>query len=154
MCVMVVRVRGVEGAERLREKLGEHRPERHAPPPMVAAPTGAGAAPIVPQDGDRIALDFAELDAAVNRLDDLHSALWSHLDQADRLTDDFGDGKGPVAHHMRRAFGLRGSEQDGGVQAALRSYLGELEALRRALHQVGATHRTEDEAAADAMRRI
>ncbi|MEU4806065.1 hypothetical protein [Actinosynnema sp. NPDC023587] len=150
----MVRVHGVQDAKRLRDELAHEQRVRPAPPPRVDAPTTAGATPIVAQDGDRIALDFDELDSALNRLDALHDALWEHLHRSDRLSDDLGDGKGPVALHMRRAFGLRGGGQDGGVQSSLRSYLDELGALRTALRQVGATHRAEDEAAAEAMRRL
>ncbi|CCH33604.1 hypothetical protein BN6_63600 [Saccharothrix espanaensis DSM 44229] len=153
MCVME-RVRGIEDARRLRDELDRERRGRPAPPPRVAAPTTAGATPIVAQDGDRIALDFDELDAALTTLDELHDTLGEHLRRADVLADHFGDGKGPVALHMRRAFGLRGSGQDGGVQSSLRSYLDELGALRAALRQVGSTHRAEDEAAAEGMRKL
>lgn len=152
MCVMQ-RVRGVEDARRLRDELDEDRPRRQAPPP-VGAPTGAGATPIAPQDGEHIALDFRELNQAMSDLDELHAALYDDLTRADELAGPFGDGKGPVALHMRRAFGLRGGDLDGGVQSALRSYLRELEVLREALRQVGATHQAEDEAAAERMRRL
>ncbi|WP_433262715.1 hypothetical protein ACQPZF_30230 [Actinosynnema sp. CS-041913] len=147
------RVRGIEDAKRLRDQY-EDEPRRHAPLPPVAAPTGAGAAGIVAQDGDRIELDFSELTAALGKLDELHSTLYDHLDKADELQKPFGDGKGPVTHHMRRAFGLRAGDLDGGVRTALRSYLDELEALRTALHQVGATHQAEDEAAAEKLRKL
>ncbi|MBB5959151.1 hypothetical protein FHS29_005771 [Saccharothrix tamanrassetensis] len=147
------RVRGIEDAKRLRDELDDDRPRRHAPlPPAVAPPAGVGA--IVPQDGDRIELDFSDLNDALGKLDRLHSTLYEHLDRADVLSQPFGDGKGPVALHMRRAFGLRAGEMDGGVKTALKSYLRELELLRDALRQVGATHQAEDEAVAEAMRKL
>ncbi|MEV0679567.1 hypothetical protein AB0I60_23875 [Actinosynnema sp. NPDC050436] len=150
----MVRVRGIEDAKRLRDGFEREERGRPAPPPRVDAPGTAGATPIVAQDGDRVALDFDELDSALTRLDELHNTLHEHLRRSDGLSDDLGDGKGPVALHMRRAFGLRGGGQDGGVQSSLQSYLDELGALRAALRQVGSTHRAEDEAAAEAMRTL
>jgi hypothetical protein len=149
--VLMVRVRSVEDAKRLRDELEDDGPRRHRPPD-VAAPTGAGAAGVVAGPADRIELDYAELSEAENRLTALHDELSARLREAGRLEGPFGDGNGPVALHMRRAFGLRGGEE--GVQAALRTYLEELGELREALRAVGATHRAEDEQIAEGMKRL
>jgi hypothetical protein len=61
------------------------------------------------------------------------------------MDQPLGDGKGPVALNMRRAFGLRGGDVGGGVRTALRSYLRELSLLRDALEQVGKTQQAQDE---------
>lgn len=148
MCGME-RVRGLRDAQRQLDELREQRPERPAPPPPVAAPTGAGAAGVVAGPADRVELDHAELAAVEAELARRHDELAELLRRAHELDGPLGDGRGPVAGHMRRAFGLRGGEE--GVRAALRSYLAELTALREALHQVGATHRAVDEQAAAAM---
>ncbi|CAL9396351.1 hypothetical protein SUDANB95_01357 [Actinosynnema sp. ALI-1.44] len=144
------RVRDEEHARRLLKDLERDKP-RHERPPEVAAPTGAGSADVVAHRGDRIALDPAELAEALRRLDGLHDEIEARLGESVELERPFGDGRGPVARHMRAAFGLRGGHR--GVQGALRSYLDELGALREALRQVGATHQTQDEAVADTMRR-
>ncbi|MEU7525548.1 hypothetical protein AB0A74_07430 [Saccharothrix sp. NPDC042600] len=144
------RVRDEEHARRLLKDLERDKP-RHERPPDVAAPTGAGSADVVALGGDRIALDPAELAEALRRLDGLYDEIEARLGESVELERPFGDGRGPVARHMRAAFGLRGGHS--GVQGALRSYLEELGALREALRQVGTTHQTQDEAVADTMRR-
>ncbi|MEJ2857302.1 MULTISPECIES: hypothetical protein [unclassified Saccharothrix] len=143
------RVRDENHARRMLDELDRDRP-RHERPPDVAAPTGAGFADVVAQ-ADRIELDPAELAEALRRLDALHDEISTRLAESVRLEGPFGDGHGPVSRHMRAAFGLRAGHS--GVQGALRSYLDELGALRAALHQVGVTHQTQDEAVADTMRR-
>jgi uncharacterized protein YukE len=150
---MVVRVRGVEDARRMREEL---RDERHgAVVPVIAPPTGAGAAGVVAEGGDRIEVDLDEFTRAESRLAELHGTLSELLGRAGgELGQPLGDGRGPVARHMRQAFGLRAGELGGGVQAALRSYLDELETLRDALHRVGVTHQAEDEQVAEGLRRL
>ncbi|XVV01517.1 hypothetical protein ACQPW3_29530 [Actinosynnema sp. CA-248983] len=144
------RVRDEEHARRLLKDLERDKP-RHERPPDVAAPTGAGFADVVAQGGDRIEMDPAELAEAVRRLDALHEEIATRLGESVELERPFGDGRGPVARHMRAAFGLRGGHS--GVQWALRAYLDELGALRAALQQVGVTNQTQDEAVADMMRR-
>ncbi|MFI9010615.1 hypothetical protein ACIGNX_25600 [Actinosynnema sp. NPDC053489] len=153
---MVVRVRGVEDARRMREELRhEQRGSDAVAVPEVSRPTGAGAAGVVAEGGDRIELDLASFGTAVSDLDRLHGVLTDLLARADREMDQpLGDGKGPVALNMRRAFGLRGGDVGGGVRAALRSYLEELTALREALREVGATHQAEDEQVARTMGRL
>ncbi|WP_033441773.1 hypothetical protein [Saccharothrix sp. NRRL B-16314] len=157
---MVVRVRGVEDAKRMREELRDERHGSGAVTPVIAPPTGAGAARVVAEGGDRIEVDLDEFTRAESRLAELHGTLSELLGRAGgELGQPLGDGRGPVARHMRQAFGLRAGDQDagdvgGGVQTALRSYLKELERLRDALHQVGVTHRAEDEQVAEELRRL
>lgn len=152
---MVVRVRGVEDARRMREELRDERHGEAAVTPAVAAPTGAGAAGVVAEGGDRIELDLDSFTRAVSDLDRLHAVLTELLARSDREMDQpLGDGKGPVALNMRKAFGLRGDVVGGGVRAALRSYVKELTELREALHQVGETHRAEDEQVERMLRRL
>ncbi|HWO64273.1 MAG TPA: hypothetical protein VNO31_30000 [Umezawaea sp.] len=152
---MVVRVRGVEDAERLREELRDRRAVGTVVPPEVAAPTGAGTADVVAEGGDVIELDPVAFAGAVSDLDRLHGVLSDLLDRAGREAEEpLGDGKGPVSLNMRRAFGLRGGDVGGGVRAALRSYLEELEGLRGALQEVGATHQAQDEESARTMGRL
>lgn len=152
---MVVRVRGVEDARRMREELRDEQRLEAVAVPVVKAPTGAGAADVVAEGGDRIELDLGAFNGAVADLDRLHAVLTELLARANREMDQpLGDGKGPVALHMRRAFGLRGGDLGGGVRAALRSYLAELTELRRSLHQVGETHRAQDEQVEQTLRRL
>ncbi|MEU4442999.1 hypothetical protein AB0K14_27420 [Actinosynnema sp. NPDC050801] len=144
---MVVRVRGVEDAKRMREELRDE--QRESGPVAVAVvpePTGAGAADVVAEGGDFIELDLASFTTAVSDLERLHGVLTELLARADReMEQPLGDGKGPVALNMRRAFGLRGGDVGGGVRTALRSYLRELARLRDSLEQVGRTHQAQDE---------
>ncbi|MDQ2587651.1 hypothetical protein [Saccharothrix yanglingensis] len=149
----MVRVRGVEDAQRVRGELREERDEVVAVRSAPGRPTSADAPRIVAEAGDRIELDFDRLEEARARLDQLQDVLVEQLRQAQDLGEPIGDGKGPVALHMRRAFRERGGAVGGGVQVALKSYLDELVALRDALGQVGATHRAEDAMIAEAMRR-
>ncbi|MEU4767117.1 hypothetical protein AB0H12_28070 [Actinosynnema sp. NPDC023794] len=144
---MVVRVRGVEDARRMREELrDEQRGSGAVAVPVVAGPNGAGAAGVVAEGGDFIELDLASFTTAVSDLERLHGVLTELLARADREMDQpLGDGKGPVALNMRRAFGLRGGDVGGGVRTALRSYVRELALLRDALEQVGKTQRAQDD---------
>lgn len=153
----MVRVRGDEDAKRLREQLrDEERGRGSVEAPDVAAPTGAGAAGVVADAGaDRIELDLDEFRQAERDLDELQAELVALLRRAEAEVDQpLGDGQGPVALHMRRAFGLRAGAVGGGVRVALRTYLDELGALREALHRVGATHQAQDEEAERTMRRL
>ncbi len=153
---MVVRVRGVEHARKMREELrDEERGGRAVPLPVVSAPSGAGAAGVVAEGGDLIELDLGSFSSAVADLERLHAELTELLARTDREVEQpLGDGKGPVARNMRQAFGLRAGDLGGGVRAALRSYLEELTEVREALHQVSSTHRAQDEQVARAMERL
>lgn len=135
-------------AEHEREK----RPEPREKASSVAEPTGAGAAALVADGSDVIALDYAEIEAAKKALDARHQELSRHLESARELGTPLADGNGPVSHWMRRSFGLRGGAEAGGVQKALESYLAELASLRQTLDTVAATHRGNDEEAAAVLR--
>jgi hypothetical protein len=116
---------------------------------QVARPTGEGAAGVVGDDsGGGIELDLDELAEAQHAIDTKYDELSSYLRLAEELSGPLSDGKGPVTGPMRAAFGLRGGEDSGGVQAALRSYLDELDGLRAAIRQVAASHQSQDEQAA------
>lgn len=153
---MVVRVRGVEHARQMREELrDEQRGSGAVAVPVVSAPSGAGAAGVVAEGGDRIELDLGSFSSAVADLDRLQGVLTELLARAEReMEQPLGDGKGPVARNMREAFGLRGSDIGGGVRAALHSYLTELTELREALHEVGETQRVQDDQVAQAIGRL
>lgn len=114
----------------------------------VDAPTGAGSAELVADDGDRIELDPAEIAAADAELARRHDELSELLAQAKELEAPLRDGSGPVATHLRRAFGLRGSA-DTGVQATLRDYLDELASLREAIRRAGSSHQQADDEVRD-----
>lgn len=118
----------------------------------VSGPTGAGAAGVVGQDADGIALDPAEVAEAERHLSELYAQIAAYRDQAQDLAGPLGDGRGPVAAHMRKAFGLRGGATPGGVQKALAEYVEELTRLREAIAQAGAVHQAADDASSDDMR--
>lgn len=142
-------------ADARRQLRAEHRPDGNGSRESasgVARPDGAGAAALVADGSDVLELDYAEIDAAKNALDARHQELSGYLASARELGAPLADGKGPVSHWMRRSFGLRGGAEAGGVQAALESYLTELASLRQALDTVAASHRSNDEEAAAALR--
>lgn len=150
----------ISGEREARRLLKEYRREARSEPetPMrhaseVAGPSGAGAAGVVGEGGaDGIALDPAEIAAAEKRLAELYAEIAVYKAQAEDLAGPLGDGAGPVAAHMRKAFGLRGSAGPGGVHLALQQYLDELARLREAIAQVGATHLASEDAAMESMR--
>lgn len=137
-------------AEHQREKQEGHEPREKAS--GVAKPQGGGSATLVADGGDVLALDYAEIAAARKALDDRYQELAGYLDSARDLGTPLADGKGPVSHWMRASFGLRGGAEAGGVQTALQSYLTELASLRQALDTVAATHRRNDEEAAETLK--
>ncbi|MCR6483749.1 hypothetical protein M8542_13065 [Amycolatopsis sp. OK19-0408] len=136
--------------EHRREQQEQHGPKENTS--EVGRPGGTGAAALVADGSDVIALDYAEIDAAKKALDERQQELAGYLESAGDLGTPLADGKGPVSHWMRRSFGLRGGAEAGGVQSALRSYLAELASLRQALDTVAASHRSNDEEAAAALR--
>jgi hypothetical protein len=136
-------------AEHQRENHEQHGPREKAS--GVEKPGGEGAATLVADGGDVLALDYAEIAAAQKALDDRYQEVARYLDSAQDLGVPLADGKGPVSHWMRASFGLRGGAEAGGVQTALRSYLTELTSLREALDTVAATHHRNDEEAAAAL---
>ncbi|WP_235884285.1 hypothetical protein [Saccharopolyspora elongata] len=90
--------------------------------------SGAGTAEIVADTGI-IELEPAKIAAADAELAKPHDELAGYLEQAKLLAHPLKDGTSPVAAHLRKAFGIRGSA-DGGVQTILRQYLDELASLR------------------------
>lgn len=149
------RLRDKADAKRFLREHGEQpRTPRHvASAKDVEAPTGAGAAELVGEDGGRIELDPAEIAAADAELARRHDELSELLAQAKELEAPLRDGSGPVAAHLRRAFGLRGSAERG-VQAILRDYLDELAALRAAIRNAASSHQRADEQARDSLHAI
>ncbi|GAA3533001.1 hypothetical protein GCM10022222_15470 [Amycolatopsis ultiminotia] len=112
---------------------GAHKSSHHAQDASsVHDPSGAGTAELVAEDTGRIELDPDEIAAADAELAKRHDELTGYLHQAEQLASPLRDGNSPVAEHLRKAFGVRGST-DAGVQAVLRQYLEELSALRGAI---------------------
>lgn len=95
-----------------------------------------------------IELHYGGVDDAKSAIDAHHDELSRHLETARGLDTELANGKGPVAHWMRRSFAVRGGAEAGGVQAALQSYLNELATLRQTLDTVVAMHQGNDEEAA------
>ncbi|MGH3431390.1 MAG: hypothetical protein ACRDQB_00990 [Thermocrispum sp.] len=135
---------------RKEERAEAHGPMRHAS--EVAGPSGAGSAGVVGEGTDGIDLDPAEVAEAERRLGELYAEIALYKAQAEDLAGPLGDGRGPVAVHMRKAFGLRGGADIGGVHLALQQYLDELARLREAIAQVGVVHQASDEEAMESMR--
>lgn len=110
----------------------EHRVEQvgHAMPDVrvgdrpVHGVTGTGM--------DGIDVDLDELRRAEQELAKLHEGLLEHLNEAIDLAGPLGDGTSPVTGPMRRAFRER-ADLEGGVQAALFDYIGELMSVRAAI---------------------
>ncbi|WP_027944872.1 hypothetical protein [Amycolatopsis taiwanensis] len=140
-------------ARRFLHEMGKQpqTPRHVATADEVKAPTGAGSAELIAEGDDRIELDPAEIAAADAELARRHDELSELLAQAKELEAPLRDGSGPVATHLRRAFGLRGSA-DTGVQATLRDYLDELATLREAIRRAGAGHQAADDEARDSLR--
>lgn len=98
-----------------------------------------------------IELHYDGVEDVKRAIDERYDELSRHLETARVLDTDLADGKGPVAHWMRRSFAVRGGAEPGGVQAALRSYLAELATLRQTLDTVVTMHQGNDEEAAAAL---
>lgn len=98
-----------------------------------------------------IELRYDGVEDVKRAIDERYDELSRHLETARALDTGLADGKGPVAHWMRRSFAARGGAEAGGVQAALQSYLVELATLRQTLDTVVAMHQGNDEAAAAAL---
>ncbi|SEF20894.1 hypothetical protein SAMN05421837_101602 [Amycolatopsis pretoriensis] len=94
-----------------------------------------------------IELQYGGVDDAKSAIDARVEELTQHLETAKSLDVELANGKGPVAHWMRRSFAVRG----GGLQTALQSYLNELATLRQTLDTVVAMHQSNDEEAATAL---
>ncbi|UJW31957.1 hypothetical protein L3Q67_43535 [Saccharothrix sp. AJ9571] len=149
----MARVRDKEDARRLAESARESpEPGRVPRAAEVAPPTGAGSAGVIADPADVIELDYDEILAVEAELARRHDELSRYLADAAKLGTTLRDGSSPVTRPMRTAFGLRGGNAAGGLQAALQGYLTELTALRRTIGQVRATHEQNDQAAAQALR--
>lgn len=134
--------------EARQEEAHQHRgPIREAAD--VKAPSGAGSAALVGDDG-RIELDPAEIAAADAELGRRYDELSDLLTRARNLEAPLRDGTGPVSAHLRKAFGVRGSS-DSGVQAVLRDYLAELDGLRQAIRQAAAGHEAHEAEVGDTL---
>ncbi|GHF94521.1 MULTISPECIES: hypothetical protein [Amycolatopsis] len=103
----------------------------------------------VPSGG--IELHYDGVEGIKKAIDERYDELSRHLETARALDTGLADGKGPVAHWMRRSFAVRGGAEAGGVQAALQSYLAELATLRQTLDTVVTLHQGNDEEAAAAL---
>ncbi|KDN22061.1 hypothetical protein [Amycolatopsis rifamycinica] len=113
---------------------------------VIAGPvTGSSAS------GGGIELHYDGVEDVKRAIDERYDELSRHLETARSLDTGLADGKGPVAHWMRRSFAVRGGAEAGGVQAALRSYLAELATLRQTLDTVVTMHQGHDEEAAAAL---
>ncbi|WP_410585876.1 hypothetical protein [Amycolatopsis sp. lyj-23] len=109
------------------------------------------AEPVTTSAPAGIELHYDGVDDVKRAIDERYDELSRHLETARALDTDLADGKGPVAHWMRRSFAVRGGAEAGGVQAALQSYLAELATLRQTLDTVVTMHQGNDEAAAEAL---
>jgi hypothetical protein len=136
-------------ADARRQLREEHQREIRERPVLQAT---AVAVPADEPVAGVLELDYTEIDAAKRALDEHYQRLSGYLESARGLAAPLADGKGPVAHWMRRSFRQRGGAEAGGVQTALESYLGELASLRQSLDTVAAAHRSNDEEAAAALR--
>ncbi len=95
---------------------------------------------------DGIEVDFEELRQAERDLAALHDGLVTHLRDAVELAGPLGDGSSPVTGPMRKAFKDR-ADLEGGVQATLLDYIGELISVRAAiLETLNAYDATDDDA--------
>ncbi|WP_033292611.1 hypothetical protein [Amycolatopsis jejuensis] len=128
----------------------EHPDGRPPTAGSVHDPSGAGTAEIVAEDTGVIELDPAEIAAADAELQKRHDELTGYLEQAKQLTHPLKDGTSPVAAHLRKAFGVRGSA-DGGVQTILQQYLDELSALRSAIRAASAGQVRQEADARDSL---
>jgi hypothetical protein len=124
----------VDSFSEAKERFGEHRPQSVA---YFVPDIRAGAAPTHGAAGtgmDGIAVDLDALVRAERELTELHDDLFAQLQAAESLSGPLGDGGGPVANHLRRAF-LDRAALEGGVRSALLDYMKELLDVRLAIRQ-------------------
>ncbi|MFJ7214827.1 hypothetical protein [Amycolatopsis sp. NPDC098790] len=114
--------------------------QRETNEPVIVGPVTSG-----------IELHYDGVVDAKSAIDAHYDELSRHLETARGLDTELADGKGPVAHWMRRSFAVRGGAETGGVQAALQSYLAELATLRQTLDTVVTMHQGNDQEAAAAL---
>jgi hypothetical protein len=138
----------MDEAERLKESL------RDGHVVGVAGPaSGAGLVGIPTTGGDHVEIDPADFDQAVRQLYRRRDELARYLADSAALATPLPDGKGPVAVQMRKAFGLRARDVEGGVRAALQSYVRQLDLVIDALENVKKVHVAVDESTAAAFKR-
>ncbi|WP_258949771.1 hypothetical protein [Lentzea californiensis] len=138
----------MDEAERLRESLRDRRAVE-----VVGSVTGVGLVGIPATGADRIEVDPDDFDQAIRHLHRRRDELAGHLADSAVLAAPLPDGKGPVAVRMRKAFGLRARDVEGGVRAALQSYVQQLDLVIAALENVKTTHVAVDETAAATFKR-
>lgn len=126
------------------------QPVKHASDVQALQPQVDPQAPLPPLP-DGIDINPDEVQSAKDTLASVTLEIAACLQQAKDLGGPLGDGQGPVARHMREAFGLRGGDQGGSVQKALNEYLTELNGLVDAVAGAAATHATADAANAAAI---
>ncbi|WP_154697742.1 hypothetical protein [Lentzea guizhouensis] len=120
---------------------------------VVGAAAGIGLVGIPTTGADRVEIDPADFDQAVRQLHRRRDELAGYLAQSAELATPLPDGKGPVAVQMRKAFGLRARDVEGGVRAALQSYVQQLDLVIDALENVKKVHVGVDENTAAAFKR-
>lgn len=134
----------VDSFQEAKELYREHRPrsvESYFSPDIRAGAMSSHGAVGTGMDG--IAVDLDDLVRAERELAELHDDLFAQLRAATALDGPLGDGAGPVALHMRRAF-LDRADLEGGVQAALVDYIEELFTVRSAILQTLAAYQGVD----------
>lgn len=144
----MVRVDSVDEAERLRKSLRDEGVLE-----VVGPVSGVGLVGIPTTGADSIEIDPGDFDRAIRLLHQRRDELAGHLAGSAVLATPLPDGKGPVAVQMRKAFGLRARDAEGGVRAALTSYVRQLDLVIDALETVKKTHVAVDENAAATFKR-
>ncbi|WP_157528575.1 hypothetical protein [Nocardia sp. NRRL S-836] len=137
----------MDEAERLKKSL------RDGHVATVVGPATTGGLVGIPATGaDHIEIDPADFDQAVRHLYRRRDELAGYLADSAALATPLPDGKGPVAVHMRKAFGLRARDVEGGVRAALQSYVAQLDLVIDALENVKKMHVAVDDSTAAAFK--
>ncbi|MFD5826086.1 hypothetical protein [Lentzea sp. NPDC060358] len=139
----MVRVDNVDEAERLKKSFRDEGVLE-----VVGPVTGTGLVGIPTTSADSIAIDPGDFDQAIGLLRRRRDELAGHLADSAVLATPLTDGTGPVALHMRKAFGLRARDTEGGVRASLTSYVQQLDLVIQALETVKKTHVDVDESTA------
>ena len=144
----MVRVGSVGEAESLKRSI-----EDEGVLEITGPVSGTGLVGIPTTGADSIAIDPGDFDQAIRLLHQRRDELAGHLADSAVLATPLPDGKGPVAVQMRKAFGLRARDTEGGVRAALTSYVQQLDLVINALENVKKTHVATDENAAATLKR-
>lgn len=134
----------VDSFHEAKELYREHRPQQSVA--YFSRDVRAGAVPVHGAAGtnmDGIDVDLDALVLAERELAELHDDLFEQLRAATALSGPLGDGSGPVATHMRKAF-LDRADVEEGVQAALVDYIEELLTVRSAIVQTLAAYQGVD----------